>query len=89
MIINSLSDFILGKKNIDNLKMLTSPKKVAILGAGIMGIAALRRLSEDEKFQMVCFERNYDVGGLWLYTDQTKKTDFGKPVTSAVYSNLR
>lgn len=69
--------------------MLTKPKRVAVIGAGIMGVSALRKLSEDKNFQLVCFERNYEVGGVWLYTDQTVNTDFGKPITSAVYNNLK
>lgn len=64
-------------------------KKIAVVGAGLTGLAALRRLSENKNFKLTCFERNYDIGGLWLYTDQTLQDDYGNPVHSAVYSNLK
>ncbi|XP_071137007.1 uncharacterized protein LOC143049522 [Mytilus galloprovincialis] len=64
-------------------------KRIAVIGAGIMGISALRRLSENKKFLLTCFERNYDLGGLWLYTDQTDKDVYGRKINSAMYSNLQ
>ncbi|XP_076088426.1 uncharacterized protein LOC143058835 [Mytilus galloprovincialis] len=64
-------------------------KKIAVVGAGLTGLAALRRLSENKNFKLTCFERNYDIGGLWLYTDQTLQDDYGNPIHSAVYSNLK
>lgn len=64
-------------------------KRIAVIGGGLMGINSLRRLSESDKhYDLVCFERNYDIGGLWLYTDQTKTNIFGNPNTSAVYKNM-
>lgn len=64
-------------------------KKIAVIGAGIMGISALRRLSENNRFLLTCFERNYDLGGLWVYTDQTENDVYGRKINSAIYSNLQ
>ena len=68
--------------------MATDVKRIAIIGAGLAGISALRRLSENKLFQLTCFERNFDIGATWMYTDQTVKDSFGRPVTTAVYHNL-
>ncbi|CAG2242230.1 unnamed protein product [Mytilus edulis] len=64
-------------------------KKIAVIGAGIMGISALRRLSENKRFLLTCFERNCDLGGLWVYTDQTENDVYGRKINSAMYSNLQ
>lgn len=64
-------------------------KRVAVIGAGLTGISTLRRLSENKNFQLTCFEKNYELGGLWLYTDQTVEDDYGHPIHTGVYNYLR
>ncbi|XP_071142142.1 uncharacterized protein [Mytilus edulis] len=64
-------------------------KRIGIIEAGLHGISALRRLSQNENFKLTCFERNFDLGGTWLYTDQIKEDIYGRPITSAIYHNLR
>lgn len=65
--------------------------KVAVIGAGPCGLAALRRLSErPETFTAVAFEQGTCLGGNWVYTDvpTTKNNEFSH-VHSSVYKNLR
>ncbi|GFO22646.1 flavin-containing monooxygenase [Plakobranchus ocellatus] len=76
--------------------------KVAIIGAGAAGLAALRRLTcrtpyentdfkheqEPVQFDVVCFEMASEVGGTWLYTDRTGKDKLGRPIFSSMYKNL-
>jgi cation diffusion facilitator CzcD-associated flavoprotein CzcO len=66
-----------------------SEKRVLLIGAGLTGICVLRRLSENKDFKLTCFERNYDIGGQWLYTDQTVEDGFGRPIQTAMYKNVR
>ncbi|XP_019503385.1 PREDICTED: dimethylaniline monooxygenase [N-oxide-forming] 3 [Hipposideros armiger] len=47
-------------------------KTVAIVGAGVSGLAAIRCCLE-EGLQPTCFERGNDVGGLWKFSDQTEE----------------
>lgn len=42
-------------------------KTVAIVGAGVSGLAAIRCCLE-EGLQPTCFERGNDVGGLWKFS---------------------
>ncbi|XP_052056523.1 putative dimethylaniline monooxygenase [N-oxide-forming] 6 isoform X2 [Apodemus sylvaticus] len=42
-------------------------KKVAIVGAGVSGLAAIRCCLE-EGLDPICFERSNDVGGLWKFS---------------------
>ncbi len=44
------------------------PKKILILGAGASGLDFLKRFTEDdmEGIELVCYEKNADVGGTWL-----------------------
>ncbi|XP_052092344.1 flavin-containing monooxygenase 5-like [Mytilus californianus] len=43
--------------------------KVAIIGAGTSGIAAIK-CCVDEGLRPTCYERTHDIGGLWRYTDE-------------------
>lgn len=41
--------------------------RVAVIGAGPSGLAAIRALSQEGAFSYIrCFERKACVGGLWL-----------------------
>ena len=64
-------------------------KLVAVIGVGLSGISVLRRLSENKKFQLTCFEKNFKIGGTWIYTDQTSENGFETPITTGMYTNLR
>ncbi|WFD34840.1 monooxygenase [Malassezia cuniculi] len=46
---------------------MSSPQRVAIIGAGSAGLVALQQLLEvgGDTFQPVIFERRADIGGLW------------------------
>jgi len=65
-------------------------KRVAIIGAGLSGLLSLYHLkSSRTKIELTAFEKNFDIGGTWLYTDQTKPNDFGLPVYTGLYKYLR
>lgn len=42
-----------------------------------------------DEFEPVVFEKQSDVGGLWIYTDSTTVDKHGLPVHSSVYKYLR
>jgi len=42
--------------------------RVAVVGAGVSGLAAVK-CCLDEGLDVVCFESRNDLGGLWNYTD--------------------
>jgi len=42
--------------------------RVAIIGAGVSGLAAIK-CCRDEGLDVVCFERRNDLGGVWNYTE--------------------
>ncbi|XP_044530815.1 dimethylaniline monooxygenase [N-oxide-forming] 3-like [Gracilinanus agilis] len=47
-------------------------KKVAIVGAGVSGLASIRACLE-EGLEPTCFERSNDVGGLWKFSDHAEE----------------
>lgn len=69
-------------------------KKIAILGAGPSGLAQLRafeaaRLSGVENLpQIVCYEKQTEVGGMWNYTWRTGLDKNGEPVHGSMYRYL-
>jgi len=42
--------------------------RVAVVGAGVSGLAAIK-CCRDEGLDVVCFETRNDLGGLWNYTE--------------------
>ena len=56
--------------------------KVAIIGAGVSGLASARRAIE-YNLEVVVFEESDHVGGIWKYSEDP--TDGSSPV----YANLR
>ncbi|XP_061179580.1 uncharacterized protein LOC133188220 [Saccostrea echinata] len=68
----------------------TAKQRVAVIGAGPAGLCCLKHLCDNLNiFEPVAFERNFWPCGLWNYTDQTIKDDFGLPIHSALYNSLR
>jgi len=68
-------------------------KRVAIIGAGPSGTAALRAFQSAkakgaEIPEVVCFERQEDWGGIWNYTWRTGTDEFGEPVHCSMYRYL-
>ncbi|KAF9992795.1 Cyclopentanone 1,2-monooxygenase (CPMO), partial [Modicella reniformis] len=49
-------------------------KRVAIIGAGSSGLVAIKEcLMEPDHLEVVCFEQEPHIGGLWRYMDVTKE----------------
>jgi len=68
-------------------------KRVAIIGAGPCGTAALRAFQSakqkgEEIPEVVCFEKQQDWGGLWNYTWRTGLDEYGEPVHGSMYRYL-
>ncbi len=67
--------------------------RVAIIGAGPSGLAALRAFQSAAKRkakipEIVCFEKQKDWGGLWNYTWRTGLDEHGEPVHGSMYRYL-
>ncbi|XP_063796079.1 dimethylaniline monooxygenase [N-oxide-forming] 2-like isoform X2 [Pseudophryne corroboree] len=52
-------------------KYKTMVKTVAIIGAGISGLGAIKACLE-EGLEPTCFEKSDDLGGLWRFTDKVE-----------------
>ena len=71
-----------------------SSQKIAILGAGPSGLAQLRafeaaRLAGVENLpEIVCYEKQNDIGGMWNYTWRTGLDKNGEPVHGSMYRYL-
>ena len=68
-------------------------RRVAVIGAGPSGMAALRAFESAarkgaEVPEVVCFEKQGDWGGLWNYTWRTGLDEFGEPVHGSMYRFL-
>ncbi len=68
-------------------------KRVAVIGAGPSGTAALRAFQSAaakgaEIPEIVCYEKQDDWGGLWNYTWRTGLDEYGEPVHCSMYRYL-
>jgi trimethylamine monooxygenase len=68
-------------------------KRVAIIGAGPSGLAALRAFQSAKAKgaqvpEVICFEKQDDWGGLWKYTWRTGLDQYGEPVHGSMYRYL-
>lgn len=71
--------------------------KIAIIGAGPCGTAQLCAFASFQKNQanssksmpeIVCYEKQSDLGGLWNYTWRTGLDEYGEPVHGSMYRYL-
>ena len=67
--------------------------RVAVIGAGPSGLAALRAFQSAATKgadipEIVCFEKQSDWGGLWNYTWRTGLDEHGEPVHGSMYRYL-
>lgn len=73
---------------------MLSNKKIAILGSGPSGLAQLRafeaaRLAGVKDLpEIVCYEKQNDIGGMWNYTWRTGLDKNGEPVHGSMYRYL-
>ena len=64
--------------------------KVAIIGAGAAGLCCARHFSKfPEKFSIQVYEQASTIGGTWVYTDKTGEDEYGLPVHTSMYKDLR
>ena len=73
-----------------NNQLVKMVQRVAVIGAGAAGICALRHLTaRPNMFEAVGFEQLGQVGGTWIYTDKSGLDEYGLPIQSSMYKNLK
>ncbi|KOC68207.1 Flavin-containing monooxygenase FMO GS-OX-like 3, partial [Habropoda laboriosa] len=64
--------------------------KIAVIGAGSAGLAALRHCTSGTyDTEVVCYEKTDQVGGTWVYREETGFDRYGLPIHTSMYKNLR
>lgn len=68
-----------------------APKQqICVIGAGPGGLISTKNLADHpDEFEIIVFEKQSDVGGLWIYTNSTTLDEHGLPVHSGIYKHLR
>ena len=77
--------------------MSTNPKtmmgtkmlKVGVIGAGPAGLCAARHLLSIPNTEVTVFEYSNELGGTWVYNENTGKNKYGLPILNSMYKDLR
>lgn len=70
--------------------MPSSKTRIAIIGGGVAGLVVARHTTAKlDTYSVTLFEQTDQVGGTWIYTDETDVDKHGLPVHSSMYKNLR
>ena len=65
------------------------PLRVAVIGAGAAGLSALRHLTAcPSLFTALAFEQTSNVGGTWVYTEDTGVDRNRLPIHSSMYKHM-
>ena len=64
--------------------------RIAVLGAGPSGLAMLRAIDSLRRQghpvpEVVCYEKQSDLGGMWNYTWRTGLDAYAEPVHGSMY----
>ena len=65
--------------------------KILVIGAGPSGLSTLKALDQlqpKEKYKIVCYQKQEDLGGQWNFTMESGVDKYGEPVHSGMYSQL-
>lgn len=73
--------------NADDVKS-EKQLNVVVIGAGISGLASAKN-AIDAGYNVTIYEQAEGLGGIWRYTNQTGKDQYGVNIHSAVYQGLR
>lgn len=65
-----------------------TPLNIAIIGAGASGLTAARHALA-YGHDVTVYEQAEELGGVWVYTDETGKDKYGLNVHTAMYKGLR
>lgn len=60
---------------------------VAVIGAGMAGLAAAKNLLQFG-LKVTVFEQDATLGGTWNYTDEIGKNEYGLDIHTSMYRNL-
>lgn len=63
-------------------------KKLCVVGAGLAGLCAIKHGIE-HNCEVIAFEQNNQIGGLWIYDDNIGKNEYGIERHSSLYKNLQ
>lgn len=70
--------------------MPSSKTRIAIVGGGVAGLVVARHaMSKLDIYNLTLFEQTDQIGGTWVYTDETHFDKHGLLIHSSMYKNLR
>lgn len=73
---------------IDAAAVKNGKKSIAVIGAGVSGLVSARHSLADGH-EVTVYEQQDELGGVWVYTDQIGKNEYGVDIHTAMYKGLR
>ena len=70
--------------------MTTNKMRICVIGGGAAGLCAVRHLARDPSFfEILSFEQTDEIGGTWVYNDETDFDYNNISIHSSMYKSLR
>lgn len=66
----------------------SSVLSVAVVGAGVSGLCSAKHAIA-QGFNVTVFEQTEEIGGIWFYTDEIGKDQYGVGIHTSMYQELR
>ncbi|KXJ25629.1 Dimethylaniline monooxygenase [N-oxide-forming] 1 [Exaiptasia diaphana] len=72
---------------------MSKQKRICVIGSGPSGMAVLHQYNKLKQHgkdvpQIVCYEKQSDWGGLWVYNWETGIDQYGEPVHGSMYRGM-
>lgn len=61
---------------------------VAVIGAGVSGLCSAKHAIA-QGLNVTIFEQSEQIGGIWYYTDEVGKDQYGVDIHTSMYQELR
>jgi len=69
-------------------EIAVNPGRVCVIGGGPAGLCTLYALKNIANIEIVCYEKQKQFGGMWIYNEKTGLDDRGEVIPSCMYEGL-
>lgn len=73
---------------LNSNEQTTPTLNIAVIGAGAAGLASAKNALE-QGHNVVIYEKSGQIGGIWWYTEEIDEDEYGVPIHTPMYHEMR